>query len=901
MLKNEFTVFVCPESRGRYMIVGTGARSMVPQTAVEQDAGSFRPHFLMAARERFEAETGQSLVLEFLFQRLDTEGLSDNFQGWEEDRYGAASWVSMGSRRLVNATVTVDGEKQGWGSLFDVLGLEFRPGNKGFKRLNELTRPSRIWTETEPRMLCVSDVDDDRFADEALYDGAIIMRRSWAVESVANVLDFHDRIILMHRLRNGEIGRAETFRCLTEFGLIKGHAIIVDDEILDAHWGEEFDLVLHETNIKTELRFNTERYFTTWEPLKATGEVSHDFQTKSWMKNFLDRPAEQKALQTGLLDEVTVAMANGEIPEWALFNPDPYLRSRPRTDPWGEERDPHANEVLARNWLRIGASGVDIRSSATVISLMARGVINHVESRVKPPRITREDPYPDPHPDTQPWSPAPWATYGYVVSRSVLEDLGGLSFDYGSETIFFDPKTESLVVPDAWYKANYENHGGFDQDDRFPLALRYHPEWNCLVLVLWRQPNTLGEWSMVRDFDPYSFGWKNTLGDIPSLDLGFQPPQKQVTIPGGTGLENYSEPTLPEPQWKWGSEYRIADARESIEVAFLNLSSGGVGGYMNALMVANDLGISVNAHATPEQVVDICQATPYREFFQTTDENGVVRPFHQDQVRKMWKTMAVEGGRLDKLLWATKVPENYKGAFELRNGHLFQGYSHALKSINDFKITTRALGLQLRNANALEIISHVEFSDTEQKVAKQAIAWFGKAMAKIARENDLGIVHEGESPYRKASGSLATKILKTFATDYGVDRDRLYSQMLAIYAECLRPTQNMPYGQPDNLLFSPPPSNRTGMLDLMLEALVHYGVANDVQLLRFGFHTQTFDRLDVSEGLPSDASQSEFMLMLGTPDQSMLNQMFAIWAEADSEKEAMEAVRLIALSEAYSE
>lgn len=879
-LNPDFTQYVNPSVQGRTIIIGADARKQIPTGAIEQDQGGFRPHFLMWAREQWlRANPGHNLTIKIDFHSLTRPGAKENFD--LRGVTGSAMWPAMGSRKIVEANIYIDGELQPWGEFFSILGLGFTPGNKGFKRLNEITRPSRIWSDSGARIKFIHP--DEREAlglDEKEVDGCVIISKSFAITCAKNILDYGERFTTIRRIRSGEIVRIDTFRMQTEWGLIKGHAIVVDDRTLRAHHGEEVDVVTDMTNLKRELFFTIPRTFTTFEPLShPTGEVNHDYQTKSWMKNFLDNASIVRAQMTVMLNETLDAIKNGEMPDWTMFKPDFYLRAKPKVDPWGDERNPHEGEVLARNWLRISAAGIDIRSSATIISLMARGVINSLNARLSPAKPTADDPNPDPGRDAQLWAPAPWAVRGYIITRELLIHLAGIDLPGDDETVIYHAETASVVIPGKLFIENYDNHGGYDQDDAVLVFLRQKADGSGLTGIFVRQPNSDGEYSEM-PIAAFTFPWQNTQLDIPTLDEEYRRPR--ITDRGET-----ADKPLPEALWVWGEEYREIDAREAIEVAFLILGMGGVGGYMNALMCAADMGLDLELHASPEQVVDVCQASPYREFAE----------WHETAVNDIWKQIIASTAKLDRLLWCVKPSLNQRNGITTRQGHFWQIYSHGIEELKRFTKESRNLGFQLRARYRLQITDLVNFSEREMRIATQAVRFYRELEPLLAREAEMNQSNgtEAESPYRRTSGLVARKLIKTLTHENDtIDNETLHNVLLCMYKVIITPDKDHPYGSGDNILFGPPPDGQIGMLDLMLEALAAVGEAKQVHILKSGFYSnpELLDRIKMEAGVKRGLTE-EFSLFIGDDGPEAMQKILAIWAQSTADTEAMEAIRLL--------
>lgn len=772
---------------------------------------------------------------------------------------------ATGTRRLVAVEfVGHQWTNWGWGALDEVLNLDFRPGNKGFKRRNEICRLSRIWYAGKVSVhVFGADAYDEAGITAHMLDGCSIISQSFAIRCARNIWNAIERRRTIRDIRSGKISRLTTFRLLMSDAMIKGDAIIVPDAVIRRLWGHVPDVITGDENLKDELVLKGSDMFCTWDPKKPEGEVHHDFQTKSWMNRFLDNIQDCVTNLTLNLNSALIDVRDGELPtQWTQFQESHYLRGRQTIDSHGEPRPPHASEVLAKTWLRISAAGrpsgdnpgFDIRGLATVTSLVFRGIILAMESRLQVPKATPQDPNPDPLKDSKMWAPAPWSMRGYVVSREILEVLGGRTDLAGDhDTLIFDQKSGSVVIPGTLWQLYSDLHGGGDYDDGLCIMYRIVPEEGHefyseagmetlrrfipdlepgeTIGVCYRQPNTKGEYFVMR-IDHESFKWFNTLGNVPTLDLNWCPePRSDWVNPG-----EETPSAWPDPQFVWSPTYQPRDAIEAIEVAFRN---PGVGAFMNALMIAYDMGIEPELGGiTAEEVVDICQAKPYREAFEFLD--SIVQ-----MVKSQILEAAAAGQKLDLLLWAVKVADRDKPAFTTKHGFFYMMWKHACNELGRFRKDSRTIGFELRARYAIPGLREMEFQQGVIEIADAAISFYLGHEAKIQqtaaynRANNI----DGESPYREMSGLMAKKIMSGIYDRIergeltGDGRPWVYMVVLCMYQRILLPREpNAPYGIGDNMLCGPPPERQVGMLDLFLEALAWAGIGRQVGVIKSGLY-----------------------------------------------------------------
>lgn len=900
----------------RTILVGNEVVSLLPGSARIIDAGGYDVHFLKWAHGNWSAQNeGADLLI-----RIDTipipadeeevfslVGINpDDFNGdvdWDSFGFGAGAWPSMSSRRIIKTSVIVDGVAQPWGSFFEVLGLTFLPGNKGFKRLNEPVRPSQIfWSgDLQVATLKAHHRAELGISDVAL-DGVFAIRYSVAKAAILNCTDPAARFGLLRKLNSSRITRWSTGRAVTPVGLFKGHMFVIPDRTMDRLWGSDCDLIADDSNLKTEIWLTdpSSDSFLTFEPLKPTGEVMHDYQTRAWTKNWLETASDIKTTISEKFDKTLADLRAGILPDWQMFEPAFYSNNWTRHDPMGNERKPKESEILSANWYRMSAAGVPIKMSATAISLMARGVINSVNATIQAPRPHDENPLglpiinPENNQVPKIWAPASWACYGYLMTREALEILCGHEVHSDPEVITFDPLTKSLVVSAKYLEDNFHNHGGPDLDDRICVYLRW--DGSDLVGVLIRQPNCSGEYSVAK-INPFYFPWKNTNGPIGTLDNDWRVPQVSTKTNWRIIME-FLNPAIcqhafPTCSWNWGETYRMVDALEAMQVATINI---GVGPYMNARMICDDLNLHLNWHATPEQIIDACQAEPSR----------AVIEWNNEQVNNIWDQIASLDPtyRVDLLLWAAKISERRRAGLKTRNGQFWQIWTYARDQINAFAEEARNIGFQLRARNKPEIFSEIEFSPAIINKAQAYINWWtNEALPLIAQEVRENLLSDEvqPSPYRKYNGMLAAAIIKSYTDSNGVlDRESVMSILLCMYDLVTKPQgPERPYGIGDEMLFGPPPTDSIGMFDLMMDALVSVGIADDVHVIKSGRNSnvEVYDRLSLPEA--ERGAHEQFSLYIGEISAQVADDIFTEWASAANDREAMEMIRFLGLRDRH--
>jgi hypothetical protein len=863
----------------RVLAIGPDVREELPVGVHHQDSGDYRPWFAIDCVRRWMAShQGHTIEVRFEFAGLDKDKTKQNFK--KTGVIGACMWPSMSSGNVVTCHIYVDGVEQPWGTLEEVFRIELSAGMKLFKRMNEIIRMSRFWYRGKVNMLVLDDVDIvEAGYTPHMFDGCSILSRSFVLKAIKNAWNRSERRKFTKHVRSGKLVRLSAVRGLFKKYMLKGDGVVIDDDVIFERWGKHYDIITSEQNLKKEIRLHAPQSddedpspnedFVTFEPKKALGEVFHDFQTKSWMRDFLDTSRQCKTLLTHNLNEVLASLAAGELPDWTMFNVDHYLHGRPTIDSHGEPRPAHVSEVMARNWYWIGASGLDIRCSATLTSLISQGVILAMQSRlygqdfVDEQRQRRgqeqglegsgERRNPNlPVKQSKMWTPAPWSVRGYVISREILEHMTGRTDIPGDQhTIAFDAQTGSVVIPGRLWEAYKDLHGGGDYDDGLCIMLRKVPKVKVAKLktlrrfipavkdegivalqpgetiaVCYRQPNTNGEYFAMRiDEESFADHWFNTGIEMPELNVDATP------IPADM-RPSIDDSDIPEDVWNTAAPedggrpaepgYTVHDAKEAIQVAFLN---PGVGAFMNALMLANDMGIDLNLPITAEWVVDTCQASPYRQ----------AMGFLEAQVKAVKDQVlaaAREGQELDKLLKATKVAPKDKQYFPDRTGFFYATWRWAVAELLRFKKEAREIGFQLRAEHPIPGVMDTHFSDDVYKIAEQAVRYYMKRkgalqyLAEQARRNKTG----EESPYRVESGRMARTIVKKCEKN-GMGRAGVHQILLCMYQIICTPAGRDKWGIGDNMIFGPPPENEEGMLDRMMEALATAGITKKVGLM----------------------------------------------------------------------
>jgi hypothetical protein len=549
----------------------------------------------------------------------------------------------------------------GWLGPWRQLGLEVENGPKAAKRLKTLTRGfafERGFAVGELALKVLSDDEHptrltglDAKAKTKLLDGAFLVSRSLADQVIDSIGPEHTERWEQQRTR-GRCTRLHNARVLVprgtpgceEGGLLKGNAVVVDDEAMPPG----ASIVTHLCNIKPELRG-----WAAWriglEPQPPLDQARYNLQLGlSLPQLFPDEEVREWVSQE-------VYRVEASIKEGKLL--DTFERLADRRLHGDAGPDGLTSTLLLTRWTALDffAAGFDFRHSPALTEGIYRShtaaLVDAARGKVSPP--------------------IPCAVTEQVVSES-LARLCGLELAVEPGTIRRVRSYGFSVVADEDWPAFCLDHGGADQDDHFVLAYRTI-QGRRKVIVL-RNPSDVGEYSVfdyvAGDAFP-TFTWRTPRADggfdtrevsFPEADLTGAPKRTSEALRDGSltvlGLP-IGKAVEPGPYTR---DAVVCDLER-----VLHGTNPGV--YVNAKMVWNSVFGTQPAElpATLEDVIDCCV------------QGGSVEAMRA--VRKAAKgfldAVCESGKAVDTLLWQTRGDPDRVPAGGLYDGPLTQLIKHA--------------------------------------------------------------------------------------------------------------------------------------------------------------------------------------------------------------------------------
>lgn len=522
-------------------------------------------------------------------------------------RYSIPQLVSNSTFAWANASHTfilmVDSEDKDF--TLSALGLEALDSKKTTKRLQEVTRITQMHLSGDMdnismKMLTQADLDNQ---PELFFDGVIAIRKTFAVKSCFAMPEGYDKRKKIAKINRKTIGRLIA-RLTCEFGLIKGLAIVCDDDQLDA------DIVFHESALKKELFTNDGKWhFTAFEHPHlhtATWDMQTMFNNHTWL---MTEERFNSDLNLIIRDYVA-SLESGVLPDWIL--------ERSQTA-HGDDSVPatteHVTDAWKKAYQRWQAAGFEIGAASNISHMAFGSLVNQMKSTVKKGRW---------------WVPMSnafmatvntWEALKYVANEDMPEDKRNV--------VFFDDRY-GVVIPGYRFVETAELHDTWDQDgdqakfvwiklwssndvatqgmkDAFvideDLVVPTTESEAIDACVVIRSPNGPGGYSIER-FDAETMPWLRKAEDrIQVIDLGM------ATAPMSVLLQNVKTGKIPTSARHSG---RLMSRENALNMISAQIDNPGVGRYANAVMSWSATfgpGYPTRLPANGNDVIDALQQT----------------------------------------------------------------------------------------------------------------------------------------------------------------------------------------------------------------------------------------------------------------------------------------------------
>lgn len=569
----------------------------------------------------------------------------------------------------------LDDNQRGWLKFMNSLGYQVNSGPKTNKRLKSFHRPTLLnahfehlnivyvephefskydFTNSTPGE-CVASKYCEPEIIERLLDGGFVISRRIIEEAVKNIpmfenaetLDEHDyyfdprvRSHTIQDLLNAPVFNA---RFIFEDGFLKGNCFVTD-------LPEGIDIITFKGNVKSEISYHRGFQFQA-EPQGPKSRVLTDDQTMINVPQLFDPDQMKIWLEEEYKKMFDDAVNNRILTNWKYI----YQRM------WRDNEDINDNEARARMayvGYRWTAGGMKLTESPWLFETIA---ISHA----KP---LQED------------IPIPCSVYEQIVPESLIR-MAGHDIEVEEGTIVRYAPFGVHVVDDLDWLEMYESHGGHDQDDFFKLFYRTMNGGDFdgeKVVIAIRSPNGLGEYTIFRYVEnEWSPTWHMADGTevkFPHVN-GDNWPTRLSSAIFANEITYQNLPSTHQPKEKRTGPYTQNDFIRDIRIA---MSGGNVGGFVNSCM----LHASVIAQHRPNQLcsledaIDKCINPDSIEDVTAIDK----------EAKTMLKEVLNSNLPIDKVLWNTRGPKNYKeeDTLEFYDGVLTQMYRLCMQMNNDY-------------------------------------------------------------------------------------------------------------------------------------------------------------------------------------------------------------------------
>ncbi len=528
-----------------------------------------------------------------------------------------------------------------WDEFEDFLGIRITNSPKMGKRMKELTRYTLYWeTMVKPLHILEIDFDPAEFGEEIdkAVDGIGAISVSAFKRMVSNIPVESVRNGSYGRLMNGEIRRVN-FRYVYADGLIKGDAIVVPDNVLEAKYGFVPDLVQPSVNgeminLKKELRTDGSWAIMTANPHHAHHQPMTNDQVLSIMSNNADEPwlfpeEQLKEDHLSFIDDVYQDLKNGIFPKFMTADWISDDKAAQKMDP---DRLAARLQQLSVRWNMAGRS---LLESAFFIRMVGNGFLNRLNKALgkstdgESKRGKKKIMVPIRH-----------AAYVHVTTLSIIEMCGYDPAEEGWDTTkcFYYEPAHSWVKPDDVFIHDFERHGGEDGDDSEIVMIRNveFPDGTVKVMAISvRMPTAWGEYSM-NEVDTNGFPAYNTWNELPTVIYADRPEflEEMDQVVAGLPYSDVETPEVYTPDW----------CHYQVELIKLN---PGVGRIINPMIAyyATMHSYFPEQLASTEDFVDCLQQTPDKDAFLAI--NG--------EIKRMLELIADSGAVIDDHIYKTRL------------------------------------------------------------------------------------------------------------------------------------------------------------------------------------------------------------------------------------------------------
>lgn len=409
---------------------------------------------------------------------------------------------------------------------------------------------------------------------ETMYDGIIAISKTFAVKMCFAMPDGHEKSKYIAKINRGKLGRL-LFRLTTPYGLVKGLAVICEDNQLKA------DVVFHKSAMKGELFSADNQWHATAFVHPHIHTAMWDMQSMFHNHEWLMTEEQFRKDSNAVIDDFNAAVESGELPDFILHQ---------ETESHDENGIPSMETAVGNwksNYQRWQSAGLELDASANFLFMAYGSLKNQMTAARRKNRW---------------WCPMSNAFTATVNTWEAIRYLAG--FDISEEkrnVVFYDDRFGAIIPGDRFAKTA-DLHDTWDQDgdqakfvwvriwssdhEKTEALRKDHVIPHDLVVptteseaidmaVVIRSPNGPGGYSIER-FDAETMPWLRVCRDrIQVIDL------RNAPFGMATLLETSECGTIPHSVVYSGSPMQREHAQRMISAQFTNPN---VGVYANLIM-----------------------------------------------------------------------------------------------------------------------------------------------------------------------------------------------------------------------------------------------------------------------------------------------------------------------------
>lgn len=709
--------------------------------------------------------------------------------------------------------VRIDG-CEGWN--LDALGLLAHDTQKISKRNQEILRitENHLYME-DASVFNMMLYPRPTTMNVGLVDGKSYISKKTALKLVSSITNTKRRRHMRRGITNDEITHFSG-RFVGPWGVVKGDFIIHADEFLP------WDILTDMENVKPDLKTTGWMFGTIWEH-HTLNLAKWDEQSEINFPTVLTMANKLRDLRR-LVAEIRAKIAEGKVPEELM------LPEEAHNDDGLPDLD-KLSESLRRQDVYWQVYGLSILLAQNLIYLWLNGLLKRMETDKVSMGLYRKT-----------WLPMTNAFTATVNTWTSLTKMGGYKFDSHDGTkVFFDQRF-GLVFPDQRFIDTFDLHGTWDLDDTVKAVLvkvfgtpedvqrlkdqavipshmeipANESEAVWMVAII-RSPNGPGEisfedFAMDTEVDDHMPWFYLDTENVAVVNLSTITGQPEMLV---------ASPNMPLPTSNTYTKELMTE-EDSMRQIMAQQSNPGIGSTANMLMNwANAFpGTMPVMVGTLGDKVDGTQQGADLITFEAIDQD--LKSCYAQFVQKM---VSDPNAKVDSHLARFRMPgrvvEQIQGHIKPGNLALFnEAYATAISTIRK-EIMNQTL--QMRQAQPLvQTIVNLDFGTAAMQWAEETYNRWMRALENVDGAfptNDEMDAFTKQTIIHQKSESLKD-VVDTFVTELEAF-EHTNQRVLLLWKYILTPTQRMPYGKKDRVIFQP--GHERSVMHVLIEALVARG------------------------------------------------------------------------------